>query len=294
VLLYTVFLLVVMASTYVFLRQYEVIQAEDEGPYAGANDGTQNATDDEGAGVEPPNEDAPDSITLYNMLEDRGCSVVRGNVSEGVVLDCETGPLLDLAGNSRMVLVEQEMECEKTYDASSGSVCYRLRDTVTVSLVTGSGSYVWSREYVHVIEEWSEAVFQRYKIPVAEVQFSEAEWSGYARIEIVDSSSDKLSDPVTGPYWAVTLRIRNTGSNVAILNQVCVNDVGASAYGASKPVNGGVASESAQGLALAPGGSKSVRVFIDGDFGRLASGATVNVCLRCEGGADYIELVRLS
>jgi len=279
VLLYTVFLLVVLASTYVLLRQYEVIQADDASPDAGFDNGVQNATD---------------SITLYNMLIDRGCSIGRGNVSEGVVLDCETDSLLDLAENSNMVLVEQELECEKIYNASSESVCYKLHDTVFISLIMDSGSFLWSTEYVRIIDEWNEVVFTQYKIPVTKIEFSEAEWSGYAWIEIVSGSSEKLSDPVTGSYWVVTLRIRNSGSNVAIMNQICVNDVGVSAYGVSKPIDNGVASASAQGLAVVPGGSKSIEVFIDGDYGRLTTGTTINMCLRCESGMEYIKLIRLS
>ena len=278
-LLYTMFMLMVLSSTYLILRYYDVIQADDVNPDR-ESPGSQNVT-------------VSDSISLYNMLEDRDCPMSRGNESEGVVLDCEIDSLLDLAENSRIVLVEQELECDKVYEATSKFIYYELHDTVYISLIMDSGSYLWSTEYVHLLDKWNEAVFLQYKIPITEIEFSEAEWSGLERIEIVSGSSEALSDPVTGSYWAVTLMVRNSGNNVAVIKHVCVNDAPISVYGVSKPINKGIASESAQGLTVTPGESKNIRVFIDGDYGGLATGTTINMCLRCESGMEYILLVRL-
>jgi hypothetical protein len=65
-------------------------------------------------------------------------------------------------------------------------------------------------------------------------------------------------------------------------------------WGASRPVDKVVVSEAVQGLVVLFEETKNVRLFIDGDYGGLSTGTTVNVRLRSDGGMDYIKLVRLS
>ena len=296
-LLCTVFMLIVLVSTYLVLRNYDIIQADNVNLNPEVGDKKLDTMNEDTASQQPSNThygDASSSITLYNLLKEHDFSIGRGRASDGIELDCETDSLFVLTAKSNMILVEQEMECEKAYNVTSDSIYYKLHDTLFVSLVCDSGTYLWFREYIHALDEWNEAVFLQYKIPITRLEYREAKWPSYERIEIVTGYSEKLSDPVTGPYWVVTLRVRNSGSNVAIIDHVFVNDVPVSAYGVSKPVDKGIASESAQGLAVRPGESKNVRIFIDGDYGRLTTGTTINVKLHCESGMDYIKLITLS
>jgi len=236
-LLCTVFILIVFVSVYFALRNYDVIQGLSLG--LGSTD--ESDALNEATSREQPSglvlRNVSSSIALYQLLLDNYLSIGRGSVSEGVTLDCETESLLELAEKSSLILVEQDMVCKKAYDVTGDSVYYRLHDTVYVSTVDESGTYLWSRKYVHELEVWDEDVFQTYKVPITSVEFSEAEWSGFEKLEITSGTCEKLSDPASGQYWLVNLRVRNSGNNVAIITRVFVNDVPVSEYGVQGPMD---------------------------------------------------------
>ncbi len=120
--------------------------------------------------------------------------------------------------------------------------------------------------------------------------------SQYTQFEKVEVQTGYAS--VTGSGWDIELTLKNSGSAVATITHVFVNEKPVDAYDAGTTFGvlaGAVVTDldGTAGLTLESGSSGTIHILIT-TGGSLTAGTTVNVKLHSAGGMDYIKLIRLT
>jgi archaeal type IV pilus assembly protein PilA len=115
--------------------------------------------------------------------------------------------------------------------------------------------------------------------------------SSYTKFEKVEIQTATCTNAATG--WTVTLSLKNTGTNIATVMNVFVNDVEATngVLGATTLTTDILAT----GKTIASGETQVVHVYVgNARVGySLSSGTSINIKLHSAGGMDYIKLVEL-
>jgi hypothetical protein len=99
--------------------------------------------------------------------------------------------------------------------------------------------------------------------------------------------------------WEITLSLKDSGSDAATITYVIINETPISLL---DPIPTGFADANpgtvvcnipVSGLEIAPGETRSVKIWIDNDFASLSSNTVINVILRTRNGMDYYKFIRL-
>ena len=121
--------------------------------------------------------------------------------------------------------------------------------------------------------------------------------SQYTKFEKVEIQSG-ICVKETGPYWNITIKMKNTGTAAATLIGVFINEVEVNDYNVTTTPGIGQATTSMlEAETILSGASSTVNIFIDGGIdgwgAPVTSGTTVNIKIHSAGGMDYIKLIEL-
>jgi len=123
----------------------------------------------------------------------------------------------------------------------------------------------------------------------------------YSKSERIDIQSSFCEWEESGTYWNVSIAVKNTGTTVATLDKVFINDIEVDSYGVGRwsiPDQGSATTTlPIFGMSLKSGETKKIYVFIEGppepQWQFVSSGTNLNIKLHSAGGMTYIRLIEL-
>jgi len=123
----------------------------------------------------------------------------------------------------------------------------------------------------------------------------------YSSVERIDFQSVFCKWDAYGTYWNVSIVVKNTGTTVATLDKVIINDIEVDGYGVKRwsIPDPGLATTTLPifGMSLKSGEMKTIYVFIEGppdpQWQSASSGTNLNIKIHSAGGMQYIKLIEL-
>ena len=127
-----------------------------------------------------------------------------------------------------------------------------------------------------------------------------AYWMGgiagqYTKFEKVEIQTGVCSWNVTGTYWKIKLKLKNTGTAAATLISAFINDVEVQNYDNDAVLTNQTSTSMSDTstTSIDSGAALTINMYIDQGYLSLSSGTAVNIKIHSAGGMDYIELIEL-
>ena len=117
-------------------------------------------------------------------------------------------------------------------------------------------------------------------------------YSQYEQIEI-NSIKCIIVRGITRSYWEIEINCKNAGPKTITLDKVFLNNIPIDSR-ALIPPSGGISSTlPINGITISSGETTIIYIFIDGTFGTLSSGTTIQVKLHSLTGMEYTRQINL-
>jgi len=123
--------------------------------------------------------------------------------------------------------------------------------------------------------------------------------SQYTKFERVETQGVKCIWDAANDEWVVTLRLKNTGTHIATLTSVSLNEVEIDFYNATTAADGTAATNMTTAERITSGGTRTIQIYIDGPGGAgpwltMSTRTNVNIKLHSTGGAFYLSIIELT
>jgi hypothetical protein len=98
---------------------------------------------------------------------------------------------------------------------------------------------------------------------------------------------------ITRSYWEIEIKCKNSGPRTITVDALFLNNIPANSRELIPPVGGISSNLPINGQTILSGETKSIFIFIDGTFGNLSSGTTIQVRLHSSTGMEYTKQIEL-